>query len=435
MKFSPSPPSAPSPGAPQLSSSPAGPAASSREDSASQSVGRTEKRQTSSQGSEEVKDAVAPEGEAPAEQAEKEVILSEGDRSALMYALERRESIALNVLATLAVLTVLFATRDILVPMVFGCLIALMFRPVVRKLRRWGLPDLVGASLTLGVLMAILLLCVVNLIEPARHWIDTMPEQLQQLQAKLNGVFGQFKELAATADKVEELARGQQGASRPVRVEIAQSGLASNVAVLSVTGSAIGAGFLVVALAFFLLIWGDGLLNNVLHLLDTLSDKKRTVELVHDIERGIASYLLMVALINIGLGASIGISLWLLGVPNAGLWGVMTTVFNFVPFFGSLVAFVIVTIVSLLSFESFSYALIAPAVFLVLSGIESHFITPSVLGRSMSLNPILVFVALIFGGWMWGIGGAFLAVPLLAIAKLACERFERTRPFAVLMEA
>lgn len=352
-----------------------------------------------------------------------------------LSALERRESIALCILSTLAVLLALFATRAIMLPMVFGLLVALTLRPVVRRLRKWGLPDILGASLTLAVLIAILTLSVMNLIDPARHWVETMPEQMVQLQTKLKGVLGQFNDLAATAGKMEALANGKEAASRPIPVEITQSRLSSNFAVISNTGNAFGAAFLVLALAFFLLVWGDALLNNVLHLLETLSDKKRTVELVYDIERGIASYLLTVTMINVGLGVATGLALWALRVPNAALWGVMAAIFNFIPVFGALAGFAIVAVVSILSFDSLTYAMIPPATFIALTAFESNFVTPSVLGKSMSLNPILVFVALIFWGWIWGIGGAFLAVPMLAIAKLACERFERTKPFAVLMEA
>jgi len=341
----------------------------------------------------------------------------------------------MNILATLAVLLALFATRAIMLPVVFGCLLALTLRPIVRRLKRYGLPDLLGAVLTLGTLIAIISLCLANLIGPARHWVETLPQQMTQIHEKLDGVLGQFKDLAATAGKMEDLANGKQAAHRPIPVEITQSRLSSNFAVISNTGNVVGGAFLVIAISFFVLVWGDGLLNNVLHLLNTLSDKKRTVELIYDLEQGIASYLLTVTAINFGLGVATGLALWLLNVPNAALWGVMAMLFNYIPVFGALAGFVIIAIVSILAFDSLAYATIPPLVFIGLTSFESNFITPSVLGKSMSLNPILVFLALIFWGWIWGIGGAFLAVPLLAITKLACDRFEKTRPFAVLMEA
>lgn len=350
------------------------------------------------------------------------------------YQMERRESVAIQILATLAVLLALYATRAIMLPIVFSVLLALTLRPVVRRLYRWGLPDIVGAGVTLAILVVILAIGVGNLINPARHWIETAPEQFTQLKTKLDGIAGQWKEIAATASQVKKIANGNSK-DRPISVEIAQSTLSSNFAVISNTGNVFGASILVLGLSFFLLAWGDGLLNNVLHLLDTFSDKKRTVELVYDLERGIASYLLMVSLINLGLGVATGCALWLLGVPNAALWGVMATLLNYIPVFGALIGFMIVGVVSILSFDSLTYALVPPLTFIVLTAIESNLITPSILGKSMSLNPILVFVALIFWGWIWGVGGAFLAVPMLAVAKLACERFEKTRPFAVLMEA
>lgn len=383
-------------------------------------------------------DADRDSGENPSRKIQNEELtiatgLSQEDR---LVRLERRESVAINIITTLAVLLALFATRSIMIPIVFAVLLALTLRPVVRRLRKWGLPDLFGSTFTLGLLVGIVALCALNLVGPARHWAETMPNQLSQLKTKLDGVLGQFKDLAATAKQVEDLAKSsEKNRNQPIPVQITQSSLSTNFAMLSSTGNVLGSTFLVIGLAFFLLVWGDNLLNNILHLLETLSDKKRTVELIYDIERGVASYLITVTMINVGLGIATGIALWLLHVPNAALWGGMATLFNYIPVFGALVGFVIVAIVSILTFDSLSYALIPPMVFIALTAFESNFITPSILGKSMSLNPILVFLALIFWGWIWGIGGAFLAVPMLAVAKVACERFEKTRPFAVLMEA
>jgi len=356
------------------------------------------------------------------------------DELSRFYQRERRESVAIQIIATILVLFALYATRAIMLPIVFAFLLAMTLRPVVRRMRKWGVPDIVGSVVTLIMIVAVLLLGTINLVGPARHWIEAMPDNVNLLKEKIGAMTGDLENFTATAEHMDKLANGERG-NRPIPVEIQQSRLSSNISILSNTGNVFGSTFLVLGLTFFVLAWGDGLLNNVLRLLNTFSEKKRTVELIYDVEKGVASYLLLVTAINIGLGVATGLVLWGLGVPNAALWGVMATFCNYIPVFGAIACFALITVISILSFESMSYAMIPPIAFVLLTTIESNVITPSLLGKSMSLNPILVFVALIFWGWIWGIGGAFLAVPLLAVAKVACEKFEKTKPFATLMEA
>ncbi len=138
-------------------------------------------------------------------------------------------------------------------------------------------------------------------------------------------------------------------------------------------------------------------------------------------------------MINVGLGIVVAAALWLMGVPNAGVWGLMTTVFNYVPFVGQGVAGLIVGLVALLSFDSVGYALLVPAVFYTIAAVEGNLITPAMLGKHMSLNPLIVLVALLFWGWIWGIAGAALAIPILAITKISCDRFECTRSIGTLL--
>ena len=348
--------------------------------------------------------------------------------------LERRESVALLILATLAVLFALSVTRAIMLPIMFAILLSLTLRPIVRRLRCIGIPDQIGAGMTLFSIIAVGMVGLVYMYAPAREWMEDMPENVVLLQQKVNSFKSQLGDFEETSDRVKELAAGDRD-SNPVPVQITQSGLSANMTWISSTGNVLGSTVLVLCLSFFLLAFGDRMLNNVLHLLNTWSEKKRTVELVYDIERGIASYLFTVTVINIALGIAVAIAMWLLQVPNPALWGVMATTFNYVPIFGAIVGFAILSVVSLLSFDSMAYAIIPPLAFVTLTTIEGNLITPSILGKSMSLNPIMVFLALIFWGWIWGIGGAFLAVPMLAVAKLVCERFERTKPLAVLIEA
>ena len=162
----------------------------------------------------------------------------------------------------------------------------------------------------------------------------------------------------------------------------------------------------------------------------TLSDKKRAVSIAHEIEAQVSRYLFTVTLINCCLGFAVGTTVGLLGLPNPVMWGAMVALLNFIPYLGALTGIICMTLGAVLSFDSFSYALLFPASYLVLATLEGNFITPLVMGRSLTLNPVLVVLSLTFWGWMWGITGVILAVPILAAFKIFCSHIEPMEPLA-----
>lgn len=345
----------------------------------------------------------------------------------------RPEMVPLTILATLAVYYTLYAARAILLPIMLAGLIALTLRPIIRALRRYRLPDAASAALTLGLMVMLVIAGIFRLVGPAEEWVRMAPAKIEVVKTKLHPYLDKLSGLAKTSETVTEMATAGEVSRQPLAVEIRQSGLTTNLAVASVTGNVLGMASLVLALAYFLLAAGDRLLNNAISLLNHYSEKRKVVELVYDVERGIASYLLMVTCINAGVGLATTLLFWLLGVPHPGLWGLVAFTFNYVPVFGPIATFLLFVIVSIVTFDSLAYAMIAPLGFAALASVEGNVITPYVMGRRMSINPIVVFLSLIFWGWMWGLGGAVLAVPLVAIFKIACEKFERTRPIAVLL--
>lgn len=324
--------------------------------------------------------------------------------------------------------------RAIAMPIAVAILLAFMLRPAVRRLRKYKIPDTVSA---LGLLLLILALAVAGtgtVIQPISGWIETAPQQLAQVEAKLKSLRGQWHSLSETTEKVQQLA-GMDAAQAPLEVSIQQSQLSTNLEFVSSTADWLGTVVVVLVLTFFLLTSGDRLLNQILTTLPRIRDKRRTVELVYEVERGITRYLLTVTAINVSLGICTTILMWLVGMPNPIMWGVVTALLNYIPFFGPIMTSVAIALGSLLAFESPGYALLAPALFIALATVEGNFITPMVLGHSISLNPILVFVALMFWTWLWGIGGAVLAVPMLAVLKLATESFESTQPVSRVLSA
>ena len=389
------------------------------------------------------------------------------------------------IIAVLLGLHVVYFARTILMPIVAAGMLALLFRPVIRRFRRYRIPDAASAAFVLMLVVSLILACFGNLIGPANQWLNDAPENLRTVGKKLHVLRDQVDDLSRASEVVEDLAQGEiaeeetaeppypfapesdgevppapseneetvdatvassldevrEGGSvttdlevdEPIAVQVQQPRLLAGLQILSSTGSVLAELLIMLVLAYFLLAAGDVLLNNVLRTLPSRKEKRSTVELVHRVEQGISSYLLTVTVINLCLGTCVAFAMWLLVLPNPILWGAMAALFNFVPYLGPLCGTIIVLLVSILSFDSLGYAMLPPLVFWLMTATEGNFITPHLLGRSMSLNPIMVFLSLTIWGWMWGIGGALLAVPILAVLKVSFDQFERTQALGTLL--
>ncbi len=183
-------------------------------------------------------------------------------------------------------------------------------------------------------------------------------------------------------------------------------------------------------LLYFLLAYDEVFLSKLIKMMPRLEDKKRAVAIAHEIESHISRYLLTITLINSGLGLAVGTTVGLLGLSNPIMWGVLVAVLNFVPYLGALTGILCMTIGAILSYDSLGYAMIFPAVYLFIATIEGNLITPYVMGRSLTLNPVIILLSLTFWGWMWGIAGVILAVPILAAFKIFCAHIEEMEPVA-----
>lgn len=338
----------------------------------------------------------------------------------------------LGTLATVAVLAVLYFARDVCIPVALAIVLSLLLRPAVRWMHRRRIPEPVGALACLICLVIAVAAGVVPLLGPAQQWINDLPQHTEHLGKKFTSLKHRFNMVFKIRSQIAEFAKDDEAKS-PVPVTVQEPELATNAGLITSTGHTLGTWVVVIVMSFFLLTAGDPLINNVLMILPTFREKRKTVEMIKEIERGISNYLVTITIINIGLGFAITLALWLMGVPNAPVWGLMTTIFNYVPFLGQGVAGIIITLVAVLSFDSVGYALLVPVVFYSIAAIEGNVITPALLGHRMSLNPILVLLFLLGWGWMWGVAGAFLAVPILASIKLGCDRFECTRPVGTVL--
>jgi len=340
-------------------------------------------------------------------------------------------SVALMGLFLLAVFYTIYFVRSLLLPLVLALLLSYLLRPIVRGLARIKIPPLVGAALLLLTLVGALGYGASFLAAPAAGWIEKAPYSLQQLQQRLTPFRKPMAQVAEASGAIEKLATTNAAPAKTPTVEVKQHPLTDRL--YAHTSELLVSAVTMIILLYFLLAYDGVFLAKLIKLMPTLSDKKRAVTIAHEIEAQISRYLFTITLINISLGIAVGTAVGFLGLPNPLLWGVLVAVLNFIPYLGALTGIFCMLLGALLSFDNLGFALIFPATYLVLATIEGNFVTPFVMGRSLTLNPVLVLLSLTFWGWMWGIVGILLAVPILAAFKIFCTHLEPMEPLAEFM--
>ena len=339
------------------------------------------------------------------------------------------KSFALNGLFVLAVFYTLYFMRAMWLPLVLAILLSYLLAPVVRLLVRIRVKAAFGAAVVLFSLLGLVIYGVSRLSEPATAWLEKAPYSVQQLKQKLLPLKKPIEKVARAGDEIEKLTSPDAAPAKTVVVK--RSALAE--AFLTQTPEFIASSVVMFILLYFLLAYDGVFLAKITRSIPRLTDKKRAVSIVREIEMQISRYLLTITLINIGLGTAVGLTVYLLGLPNPIMWSVLVAVLNFVPYLGAITGVVCMTLGAVLSFDSLGYAMVFPASYLLLAALEGNFITPMVLGRSLTLNPVVILIALIFWGWMWGISGMILAVPILATFKIFCDHIEPMSPIAELI--
>jgi predicted PurR-regulated permease PerM len=335
-------------------------------------------------------------------------------------------SIALTGLFVLAIFYTMYFMRSLLLPIVLAVLLSYLFRPIVRALARVKIPPIIGAAVILVALLALIGYSVSSLMVPFAGWLEKAPAGLSELQHKLMPLKKSMTQVAQASGEIEKLATPDS--QTKTAVEVKRHPLTEMLYMR--TPEFIAGAVLLFILLYFLLVYDGVFMSKVIKLMPTLSDKKTAVSIAHDIESHVSRYLLTITIINTCLGIAVGTTVGLLGLRNPIMWGVMVGVLNFVPYLGALTGMICMTIGAILSFDSLSYALLFPAVYLAFGALEGNFITPWVMGRSLTLNPVLILISLTFWGWMWGIAGVILAVPILAALKIFCAHIERMAPIA-----
>lgn len=339
------------------------------------------------------------------------------------------EVVAVGILV-LGMLWTLRAAAPVVMPMVLAFVLYLLLKPVVEAMGRLRVPSAVGSLVVLAGLLGAVGLAINFLDEPAQRWLERMPSSLATLERRLDRVRGSVEEVQRAAKQVEEMTNLDARDPRP-EVQIKDAGILDNLA--RGMGSIVVGGVITVAMLYFLLVFGERLFADTRHAFAAGGEPAPEPEVLRHIEHHVSRYLLTITVINACLGIAVGLAMALLDMPNPVLWGAMAAAVNFVPYLGSMVGTVIVAIVGLVTFEHVGHGLVPAAVYAALTSVEGTLITPTILGKTHRMNPLVLFAWIILWGWLWGVGGALLAVPLLVTVKITCDHVPRCSRYAAII--
>lgn len=310
----------------------------------------------------------------------------------------------------------LYFARDLFLPIVIGLIVALTLSPVVRSLARLGIPEPISAIILIFGAVLTLAIGSYLLSGPISEIVENAPAMGVELKQKLRGVIASLEDAQNASEQVEEIA--VSGDTIP-KVSIEQPGLLAFAAGSIV--SFMGLTIVGLILALFILASGDLFYVKLVETFPNFSDKRRAIRTARDVERRISHYFLTISVINAGLGVSIGLAMYLIGLPNPVLWGILAFALNFLPFVGAVIGAGLVVAFGILSFDTLGAGLLPAAIYLVLTSIEGQFVTPTVLGRRLEMNTVSVFLTVIIWSWLWSIPGALMAVPFLVLLKVICD--------------
>lgn len=313
----------------------------------------------------------------------------------------------------LAILVTLYATRAIAVPVVLALVIGTILAPLVARAERHGVPRVASTVVIVVVLLGMLVFFAIALTTPLTDWIGRASELGVLLRSKLGDFSQPFTALQDLYGSLQSIG-GNTTPSGGVRIETSPNASIVETAIAVLTPALSQLLIFFVSIIFYLIFKNDFKSSAILAF-STRETRLLILRIFNDVESRLARFFATFTVINVVLGAVITLAMWAVDMPNPLLWGVLAAVLNFLPYIGPAIVTIALIVASLLSFPTLALAALPPLIYTVIHVIEGEFLTPSVLGYSLAVNPFLLFLSVIFWTWMWGPVGAFLAVPIAMV--------------------
>lgn len=365
-------------------------------------------------------------------------------------------TMAIYGLFTLALLYTLYFAKSLLIPIIVALLFALLLSPLVTLFKRFYIPRTLSAILLLAMIGGPIALLAIELAEPAQKWFTQLPELSAQLTQELDNlseamnpdvesekktqsvpgiatglnVFGWF----SGHDEAAVVKENTTAGNSPLSTQVMQGGIEKIISILGETPVVIAQFMTFIILVLFLLSFGSRLYESYMEIFPPDENDRRSVALIGKLQKELSRYILTVTIINTGLGFVTASVFWMLGVDDALLWGALVGLLNFAPYVGPFIGVIILCLVGITQYGMVAASLIPAAIYFGINLLEAQFITPTVLGRHMRLNPLILILWLLVWGWLWGPAGVLLAVPLLVCIKLAANQLNILTKWVKLIE-
>jgi len=346
------------------------------------------------------------------------------------------KGLALTVLAVAAAILLARYMQSVLIPFVLAGLVFYALDPIVDRLQRLRVPRAIGAALAVALIVGACSVVTYGLMDDGLRVVEELPEAARKIRTKW---VANINREPTAIDKVQDAARAiDDAAAAATAAEPPPKGVArvrieepvfrtsdyllwSSVGAVSLAGQAA----LVLFLAFFLLVYDDLFKRKLVENIGpTLGRKRITVQILNDIASQIERYILIQLLTSVVVGVATGLALWAIGLANPWVWAVAAGVFNIVPYFGPLIVAAALGIVGYLQFESIGMAIGVSGVAMLITTLEGFWLTPALMGKVAEMNRIAIFAGIMFWSWLWGIPGMLLAIPMLMVTKVVCDRVE-----------
>jgi predicted PurR-regulated permease PerM len=333
-------------------------------------------------------------------------------------------------LLLLALLAACYIAAAIVLPVALAFVLMLVLQPALRISERWRVPRVVASLLLIILLFAVIAGLAAVLAVPASDWAKKLPDALPRLQERLHFLSEPIGIIQNVLAQAKHLGRPAAEVMPVVTVE----GTGVPQQLLGFVGGFLGQLLETIVVLFFLLLSGDTFLRRLVEILPNFRNKRQAVEISQQIESDISVYLMTITVVNAGVGILSGLAAWLCGLGDPILWGTLAFLLNFVPVLGPAVGVAIFFVVGLLSFDALWQAALPAALYFGIHIVEGETLTPWLLARRFTLNPVLVILSLVFWYWMWGVPGAILAMPLLATLKIVCDHIQPLAPLGHFIE-
>ena len=335
------------------------------------------------------------------------------------------------ILVLLASLAAAYAAAEIVLPIILAFVLSAVFQPVLRFLTRLHVPRTLGALLIVLTLVSLFVVLGLLLSGPIADWIASLPQTVPRLEKRLQFLSGPIRSLQNALAHIQNLGPaappGQQHA-----VAVAPS--SDLPARLLKWGELVASGaFETMLVLFFVLAAGDQFLRRFVEILPSFQSKRKAVDIAQEIEQDISIYLATITVMNALVGLATAGMAWVTGLGSPLLWGTVAFLLNYVPILGPTAGVLLFLVTGLITIENSWVALMPAGLYLLIHMAEGETVTPMLLAARFTVNPVLVMLGVIFWYWMWGVCGAILSTPMLAIIKIVCDRIDGLKPLGHFM--